>query len=136
MKNQMTIGTLDLRLNSRSKQLLMMFTLLFGGVLFSSEIMGQSKPVATISSNGVLQLPTNVPLAGSYQFDITSMQFANESDAVEFFASKQYADMTVRPNFSLNKAVVMLDLSKHPGWTVQQWNAHLSSVTAAQPLNN
>jgi hypothetical protein len=136
MKNQMAIGTLDLRLNSRSKQLLMMFTLLFGGVLFSSEITAQSKPVATLSSNGVLQLPTNLPLSSSYQFDISAMQFATEKDAVEFFAGKQYADMTVRPNFSLNKAIVMLDLSKYPSWTVQQWNAHLSSVTAAQPLNN
>ena len=132
----MAIGTLDLRLNSKSKQLLMMFTLLFGGVLFSSEIMAQSKPVATLSSNGVLQLPTNLPLAGSYQFDITSMQFATENDAVQFFAGKQYADFTVRPNFNLNKAIVMLNLSQHPSWSVQQWNAHLSSVTAAQPLNN
>ena len=132
----MAIGTLDLRLNSRSKQLLMMFTLLFGGVLFSSEITAQSKPVATLSSNGVLQLPANLPLSSSYQFDIAAMQFATEKDAVEFFASKSYADMTVRPNFSLHKAVVMLDLSKHPGWTVQQWNALLSSATAAQPLNN
>jgi hypothetical protein len=137
MKNQMTKGSVSHRLQSSSKKMLMMFMMVFGGVLASSEITAQqNKPVAALSTAGILQLPTNVALASAYQVDISHMQFATEKQAVEFFASHKLADVVVRPIFSENVAVVMLQLQKHPSWTVEQWNAHLASVTAAQPLHN
>lgn len=134
----MTQGTMKNRLQKSSKHLLMMLMLLSGGVLFSTEANSQNsnKPVATLSNSGILQLPTNVALAPAYQVSISSMGFATEKEAVEFFSNHKFADFTVRPNFTSNTAVVMLQLEKHPGWTVQQWNALLNSATAAQPLHN
>lgn len=136
MKNQLSYG-LGLGQSSVSgKRLLMLVTVLFAGMFISTEVMAQQKPTATLNANGVLQLPANVPLAPAYVFSMSSFGFANETAAAQYFSSKSYNSFFMRPNYSQNKVVVMLDLTTHPGWTVTQWNNLLNSQTTATPLLN
>jgi len=126
----------QISLDLPGKKLLVFVTLLFVGLISTTEIKAQSKPSATLGSNGVLQLPTNLPLAPAYVFTLSSFGFQNENQAVEFFNSKHYDSFFLRPTVSQNKAVLMLDTKSHPGWTVSQWNNLLNSQTTATPLLN
>jgi len=129
MKNQIGLYT-------KGKKLLLLAFLVLGGMFISTEMYCQSKPAATLSAAGILQLPTNVALAPSYVFELSSFGFATADQAIQYFAGKQYADFVIRPNTAQNKAVVMLSTSNHPGWSVAQWNTLLNAALTAQPLTN
>lgn len=126
----------QISLDLPGKKLLVFVSLLFVGLFSATEMKAQSKPSATLGSNGVLQLPTNVPLAPSYVFSLSSFGFQNENQAIEYFSSKHYDSFYIRPTVSQNKAVLMLDMKSHPGWTVSQWNNLLNAQTTATPLLN
>jgi hypothetical protein len=136
MKNQNSLGSALSRLNSKGKKLVMFALLLLGGMLVSSEMQGQQKPTASLSAAGIIQLPSNVALSSAYVFDIASLQFQTEKEAIEFFSARKFDEMVIRPNMTQAKAVLMLDLNKHPGWTVAQWNTLISGLTTAQPIVN
>lgn len=126
----------QISLDLPGKKLLVFVSLLFVGLLSTTEMKAQSKPSATLGSNGVLQLPSNLPLAQAYVFDLTSFGFQSETQAIEYFSSKHYDSFFIRPTVSQNKAVLMLDTKSHPGWTVSQWNNLLNAQTTATPLLN
>ncbi len=135
MKNQNN-SSAAFGLKSGSRKLLLLPLLFVAGMLFSQEAISQQKPAASLSNTGVLQLPTNLPLSPAYVVSLSSFGFANETQAVQFFSSKSYDSFFVRPNVSQNKAVIMLELDKHPGWTVTNWNNLLNSQTTTTPLLN
>lgn len=136
MKNQNNSYSTAYGLKSGGRKLLLLPLLFVAGMLFSQEALSQQKPAASLASNGVLQLPTNTPLASAYVVPLTSFGFANETQAAQYFSSKSYDSFFLRPNFSQNKAIIMLELDKHPGWTVSNWNNLLNSQTTTTPLLN
>jgi hypothetical protein len=117
------------------KQLLMSAFLLFAGLFMSVEMMAQ-KPQAILNGNGVLQLPTNVALADSYEFSIASLSFQNENQAMEYFRLKSQQDVSYRVNLSQQKAYVYLNKKAHPTWTLTEWNNVLHTKTTSSPLLN
>jgi hypothetical protein len=119
-----------------SKKLLMFVSLLFAGVLFSAEMNAQAKPAASLSTNGVLQLPANIALAPAYEFSLSSFGFDNQEEATNYFSSKEYNGFFIRPSFAQGKAVLMLNTKIHPGWTVSEWNNLLNAQTTTTPLLN
>lgn len=123
-------------LDFSGKKLLVFVSLLFVGLFSSAEMKAQDKPAATLNAAGKLQLPANVPLASAYVFSLSSFGFQSEEQAVQYFSSKHYDSFFIRPTLSQNKAVLMLDLKAHPGWTVSQWNNLLNAQTTATPLLN
>jgi nitrous oxide reductase accessory protein NosL len=129
MKKQIISG-------SSGKKLLMLVTVLFAGMFLSSEMKAQDKPAASLAANGVLQLPSNVALAPAYYISINSFGFQNDTQAIQFFKSKNYNSFFIRPNVAQGKAFIYLDMTAHPGWTVSQWNNLLNSQTTQTPLLN
>ncbi len=120
----------------KGKQLLMFVSLIFAGILFSAGMNAQAKPGASLSSNGVLQLPTNVALAPAYEFSLSSFGFENQDEATNYFSSKQYNGFFIRPSYAQGKAVLMLNTKMNPGWTVSDWNNLLNAQTTTTPLLN
>jgi hypothetical protein len=120
----------------KGKQLLMFVSLIFAGILFSAEVNAQAKPAASLSANGVLQLPTNVALAPAYEFSLSAFGFTSEQQATTYFSSLEYDGFFIRPSYAQGKAVLMLNTKVHPGWTVTQWNNLLNAQTTATPLLN
>jgi hypothetical protein len=89
----------------------------------------QIRPAATVSSKGVVQLPTDKPLASHYEFDLTNQNIGNSSQLTEFLSSRSGSDYFVRANPETNKVILILDQSQHPDWTVERWNQHLQAKT-------
>lgn len=118
------------------KKLLMFVSLLFAGILFSAEMNAQAKPAASLSTNGVLQLPANIALAPAYEFSLSSFGFQNQEEATNYFSTKQFDGFFIRPSYAQGKAVLMLNTKIHPGWTVSEWNNLLNSQTTTTPLLN
>jgi hypothetical protein len=117
------------------KRLPMSALLLFAGIFMSVEMMAQ-RPQATLNGNGVLQLPTNIALADSYEFSIASLNFQNEDQAIEFFRLKSHQEVSFRVNLSQQKAFVYLNKKAHPSWTLTEWNNILHTKTTSAPLLN
>jgi hypothetical protein len=118
------------------KRLLMFVSLLFAGMLFSAEMNAQAKPAASLSSNGILQLPANIALAPAYEFSLSSFGFQTQEEATNYFSTKEYDGFFIRPSFAQGKAVLMLNTKIHPGWTVSEWNNLLNAQTTTTPLLN
>jgi hypothetical protein len=118
------------------KRLLMFVSLLFAGMLFSAEMNAQAKPAASLSSNGILQLPANIALAPAYEFSLSSFGFQTQEEATNYFSTKEYNGFFIRPSFAQGKAVLMLNTKIHPGWTVSEWNNLLNAQTTTTPLLN
>lgn len=135
MKNQNN-SSAAFGLKNGSRKLLLMPLLFVAGLLFSQEAISQQKPAATLTNNGVLQLPANLPLAPAYVISLSSFGFTSEAQAVQYFSSKSYDSFFIRPNVAQNKAVIQLSIEKHPGWTVSNWNNLLNSQTTTTPLLN
>ena len=96
----------------------------------------QSYPTATVSSNGILQLPTAEPLANTYTFDLSYLTFSNEEAMTNFLRVRCTDDIIFRAFTSENKGIVSLQRKQHPTWTVADWNAAIESALANQPLFN
>jgi hypothetical protein len=122
--------------DSKGRKLPLFVALLFVALFSTAEMNAQTKPAAVLNANGVVQLPTNVPLAKSYQISLSSFGFQTEEQAIQYFSTKSFDGFFFRANFSQNKAVLYLDANVHPGWTVSQWNNLLNSQTTATPLLN
>ncbi len=122
--------------DSKGRKLPLFVALLFVALFSTTEMSAQTKPAAVLNANGVVQLPTNVPLATSYQISLSAFGFQTEQQAIQYFSSKSFDGFFFRPNYSQNKAVLYLDTNVHPGWTVSQWNNLLNSQTTATPLLN
>jgi hypothetical protein len=122
--------------DSKGRKLPLFVALLFVALFSTSEMNAQTKPAAVLNANGVVQLPTNVPLAKSCQISLSSFGFQTEEQAIQYFSTKSFDGFFFRANFSQNKAVLYLDANVHPGWTVSQWNNLLNSQTTATPLLN
>jgi len=109
---------------------------LFGGILLGLLAVNSANAQATASLNeqGIIQLPTNEPLSATYKFDISSLHFSNDQELIDFVTAKVSPNFQLRAVPSQGKAVLMLKLAVQPSWTVADWNAHLASVCAANPV--
>ena len=110
--------------------------MLLGGILLGLLAVNSANAQATASLNeqGIIQLPTNEPLSATYKFDISSLHFSNDQELIDFVTAKVSPNFQLRAVPSQGKAVLMLKLAVQPSWTVADWNAHLASVCAANPV--
>ena len=117
----------------------------FSGLLLRAVILGSmllgfavangvSAQAATLSTQGIIQLPTDEALASTYTVDLSSMHFQSDQDMIDFIGSKNSVNFQLRALPNQGKAVLMLKLGKQPTWTVADWNAHLQSVCALSPI--
>ncbi len=110
--------------------------MLLGGILLGLLAVNSANAQATASLNeqGIIQLPTNEPLSATYKFDISSLHFSNDQELIDFVSAKVSPNFQLRALPSQGKATLMLKLAVQPSWTVADWNAHLASVCAANPV--
>lgn len=109
---------------------------LFSLVVLSS--IGQSDlsdyPLATLTAEGKIVLPADLPLAETYLFDLSQFEFESSSEMVAFLSDKSGDEYIVRAIPSQNKGVLMLKCSDKPSWTCSDWNEHLLLKTTELPI--
>jgi hypothetical protein len=110
--------------------------MLLGGILLGLLAVNSANAQATASLNeqGIIQLSTSEPLSATYKFDISSLHFSSDQELIDFVSTKVSPNFQLRALPSQGKAVLMLKLAVQPTWTVADWNAHLASVCAANPV--
>jgi hypothetical protein len=112
--------------------------ILFSGVLFltlqTHNSYGQDYAFASVSDDGILQLPLGEPLSSAYLVDVSSHSFSSEDEAMVFLKSKSGERFFFRPSGDLSMAVLFLNLEDVPAWTPVEWNAHLHAVFSANPF--
>jgi hypothetical protein len=106
------------------------------GITLSSNLFAQNNPSASLNEAGVLQLVGDQPLKNMYSFTLTGVSFESEDAAVTFFEGLNTELVTFRVMFESQKAVVMLQRSKQPAWSVADWNNYLLTLTTANPIRN
>lgn len=84
-------------------------------------------PQATLNKAGHVKLPTEIPLNDAYEIDISGFDFADEMAAVDFFRSMSGQKHFYRPVVSQQVAILYLQRTQAPDWTVADWNAYLQS---------
>jgi hypothetical protein len=82
-----------------------------------------------VNNNGTIALPIDQELQEVYEIDIASLEFESLEGAVEYFKELNSKYVLFRPNPDLNTAMLYLQLSKRPAWSVEQWNNLLAEVT-------
>lgn len=93
-----------------------------------------ASPEASISVDGIISLPANQPLSDKYLFDLSHLNFENETAMVEFFSEKGGENYFIRPLPLENKAVLYLKCSSKPNWSCSDWNSHLQQEMLANPI--
>ena len=91
-------------------------------------------PKASLSQEGILQLPANAPLSSTYLVDLSNFNFSSEQEMISFFAAKANDNFAMRAIPHLNQAIVYLQVKKNANWSVTQWNAFLSQETNQRPI--
>lgn len=102
--------------------------------VFEYRSAAQARPTATLSPQGIVQLPTDKPINTHYEFDLSQMGFQTDAEMLEFLSAKSGTDYFVRANTETKKAILVLDRSQHPDWNTQQWNQHLQSKTSEKSI--
>lgn len=105
-------------------------------LFISSNIFGQGLPQASLNEAGVLQIPIDQPLKNMYTFQLTGVTFENSDQAVTFFEVRNTDLVTFRVMYESQKAVVMIQRSMQPAWSVDDWNSYLEEITTANPIRN
>lgn len=110
--------------------------MLLGGILLGLLAVNSAnaQSAASLNEQGIISLPANEPLSAVYTFDISALHFSSDQELIDFVGSKVSANFQLRALPAQSKAVLMLKLSVQPSWTVADWNAHLASVCAANPV--
>lgn len=104
-------------------------------MIFSLAAHAQAEPPkASLSQEGVLQLPADAPLSSTYLVDLSSFDFASEQEMVAFFSTKANDKFAMRAIPSRNQAIVYLQVKKNANWSVAQWNAYLVQETNQRPI--
>lgn len=91
-------------------------------------------PKASLSQDGILQLPADAPLSSTYLVDLSNFNFSSEQEMTSFFAGKVNDHFAMRAIPNLNQAIVYLQVKKNANWSVTQWNAFLSQETNQRPI--
>lgn len=105
-----------------------LFLLLTAMLLTFSIASAQSAREASINPDGSIALPTEQVLSELYTVDITSLNFENLEEAVNYFSDFNSELVAIRPNLSNNTAYLFVQKSKKPDWTIEDWNDHLSEL--------
>lgn len=106
------------------------------GITLSSNLIAQNNPTATLNEAGVLQLPADQPLKNMYPFLLNGVSFENENAAVTFFEGLNTDLVTFRVMLDSQKAIVMIQRSKQPTWSIAEWNSYLLNLTTSNPIRN
>jgi|LakMenE01Jun11ns_1017448.scaffolds.fasta_scaffold9702612_2 hypothetical protein len=97
---------------------------------FEYSAAAQVRPTATLNNQGVVQLPIDKPISTHYEFDLSQHGFKTDAEMLEYLSTKSEVDYFVRANTETKKAILVLDRSQHPDWTIEQWNQHLQNKTS------
>ncbi|MBI1265958.1 MAG: hypothetical protein GC193_00870 [Cryomorphaceae bacterium] len=92
------------------------------------------QPQATLSTNGVLTLPTGVEASALFTFDLNHLSFDNDEQMVEFMSQFNNEFFLFRCNPAENKGIVMLRTEGREQWTREQWNAVLTDCCVQKPI--
>lgn len=94
-------------------------------MLFTATIQAQSG-VATLTSEGVIQIESTMSNQTAYSIDASVFQFESEQDAINYFNDKQSDLVTYRPVYHQGIVMVYLQKQLRPDWTVSDWNTYFS----------
>lgn len=110
-----------------------LFPLIFTLTLAALAFQTQAQPVeAEINNKRALVLPSGEP-AEMYTFDLSSFQFDNASEAIEYFKEFNTEEAFIRPIPEKNIGVLHLNLQKFPDRNLSEWNAILSERPLLSP---
>ena len=80
-----------------------------------------------MKENGTFEIPCT-ELREVYSLDISSLDLESFGTAIEFFSEKNTNLVMFRPNTDATTAMVFLQVSKKPQWTVSDWNDAISDI--------
>lgn len=133
--NHSTLNTMsNLTLTRRIKSLITSFMVFIGLFAFSIDGAAQSYPIASINSQGIIQLPLNQPLSENYLFDLNGVNTEDQVQLINFLSSKNNANFTFRYKPSENKGILILSLKANPSRTTTDWNSLLMSHCSQNPI--
>ncbi len=92
----------------------------------------ENGPKASLSEDGLVQLPADMPLSDTYEVDISAWQFPT-SDAAANYLAKVYAGaIRFEVDVDANTATLFLDpvvfSAKAMNWGVNEWNDYFTST--------
>ncbi|MFT4772199.1 MAG: hypothetical protein ACI9CP_000151 [Cryomorphaceae bacterium] len=97
-------------------------------MVFSSlTSIGQAEGSLSMKENGTFEIPST-ELREVYSLDISSLDLESFGTAIEFFSEKNTNLVMFRPNTDATTAMVFLQVSKKPQWTVSDWNDAISDI--------
>jgi len=110
------------------------FALAFISFLSSTNLSAQNYPLATLTEEGILQLPVGEPVAEKYVFDLSALDFESSEEMVEFLSTKSGDSYLVRAIPHLGQGILMLNCNSKENWTCTEWNSHLSNQGLQLPI--
>ena len=92
------------------------------------------QPQASLSTSGILSLPSGDEPTALFTFDLNNLTFENDQEMVEFMSQFNNEFFLFRCNPAENKGIVMLRTKGREQWTREQWNAVLSDCCVQKPI--
>ncbi|MFM1931844.1 MAG: hypothetical protein RL226_1147 [Bacteroidota bacterium] len=89
---------------------------------------------ASLTSEGLIQLPENQEIHPNYQFDISALGLSTEQEMVAFMASFRSDEFLFRANPAENKGILILRMEGRKDWSVAQWNKALRHFCTSHPV--
>lgn len=102
--------------------------------LSGTNLSAQSYPMATLTEDGILQLPVGEPIVEKYIFDLSAMEFESTEEMVEFLSTKSGDSYLVRAIPHLGQGILMLNCNSKENWTCTEWNSHLANQCLQLPI--
>lgn len=112
------------------------FLLIVGLTFLALSSFAQSLHVAELDDQGVIQLPSNQPVANTYVFDASDMSFENDAALFRFFDGLNNDVFLIRVNPETMEGRLMLRAKNRSAWDVEQWNNALRERCEARPIRN
>lgn len=97
---------------------------------------GAEVPMATLSGEGIIELPGNEPLSSNYLVDLSEMDFSSSEEMVEYFSARSNQQFLFRALPERGQVVVVLRTNTQPSWTLEEWNASLRALCEGTPIKN
>jgi hypothetical protein len=127
----------EFRLNYKHLRFFIKFICITAGVFIMNTCSAQhNKQSIALTSSGKLTVASNVTMSESFEFDISNLHFSTELQAVEYFASKRFDGIMIRPHFDRQVAYLYLDKKKFPNRTWEEWKQAISSESSKSPIKN
>ncbi len=123
--------------DSRSKKAMnkliaVIFMLVF--MLVSAASQAQSPAYAKITETGVIVLPDEKPLNGTYLLDMSSFHFKSDEEMIHFLSTKNNDLYSMRARTAQREGVLIIQTNAKPDWTLKKWNEYFLTEGISHPL--